>query len=247
MSTKEWEPGTGQAAGLQPGAGGGPLAAVLWDMDGLLVDSEPVWTVAETELMASLGAEFTPELKGAMVGSRLDVAVPLLLRAAGSDADPDEMGASLLARMVELFSAELPLMPGALELLDELVDDGVPCALVSSSYRLLVDAVLAGLPPRPDRHSRFTVTIAGDEVARGKPDPEAYRTAARRLRVDPAHCVVLEDSVAGTLSGEAAGCTVVAVPTVAVPEAAGRLVVPSLVDVTPSWLAILPSRLRAAS
>lgn len=225
---------------------GGPLAAVLWDMDGLLVDSEPVWTVAETELMASLGGEFTLELKGAIAGTRLDVAVPLLISAAGSTADPREVAQWLLMRMAELFSGRLPLMPGALSLLDALVDDGVPCALVSSSYRLLVDAVLAGLPARPDGRSRFAVTVAGDEVERGKPDPEPYRTAARRLRVDSAHCVVLEDSVAGTLAGEAAGCTVVAVPTVTVPAAAGRLVVPTLLEVTPSWLATLPPRVRAA-
>lgn len=185
--------------------------AVLWDMDGLLVDTEPLWTVAEQELAERLGDVFTPSAKAAIVGTRLDVAVPLLLSHLGHEATPDAVDHSatwLLARMVELFSRPLPLQPGAAALLEAVDDAGIPQALVSSSYRVLVDAVLAhGTGP-------FVTTLAGDEVLRGKPDPESYLTAAARLGVDPRRCVVLEDSPAGVAAGEAAGCAVVAVPSV---------------------------------
>ncbi|MBC7374644.1 MAG: HAD family phosphatase [Frankiales bacterium] len=188
------------------------LAAVLWDMDGLLVDSEPLWTVAETELAAQLGGAWDEQIKAAVVGTRLDVAVPEILRWYGVDPAPRrvaETSAWLLGRMVELFAQALPVMPGARELLAGLDVAGVPQALVSSSYRILVDAALAtNIGP-------FALTVAGDEVAHGKPHPEPYLTAAARLGVDPRDCVVLEDSPSGVASGEAAGCAVVAVPSVA--------------------------------
>ena len=208
------------------------LAAVLWDMDGLLIDSEPLWTVAETELAVRLGGVWTDEIKAAVVGTRLDVAVPAILRWYGVDPTPARVAdtsAWLLGRMVELFAQALPVLPGARELLAGLQAAGVPQALVSSSYRVLVDGALAtGLGP-------FAVTVAGDEVARGKPDPEPYRTAAAHLGVDPSHCVVLEDSPSGVASGQAAGCAVVAVPSVAgvdVAPAPRRLVVASLAQVS---------------
>jgi HAD superfamily hydrolase (TIGR01509 family) len=205
--------------------------AVLWDMDGLLVDTEPLWTVAEHELAVRLGGAFTPALKAAIVGTRLDVAVPTFLRHLGQDAAPaavEQTGRWLLDRMVELFDRPMPLRPGAARLLAAVAAAGVPQALVSSSHRVLVDAVLAhGTGP-------FATTLAGDEVVRGKPHPEPYLTAAARLGVDPARCVVLEDSPAGVASGEAAGCAVVAVPSVAgvvLDPAPRRLVVGSLAEV----------------
>jgi HAD superfamily hydrolase (TIGR01509 family) len=189
-----------------------PLRAVLWDMDGLLIDSEPLWTIAEEQLAAELGGVWSDQLKAAIVGTRLDVAVPAILEHYGQPTEPadvDRASAWLLARMVELFRAPPVLMPGAGPLLTALRDAGVRVALVSSSYRALVDAVLAhGTGP-------FDLSVAGDEVGHGKPHPEPYLTAASRLGVKPEECVVLEDSVAGVLAGEAAGCAVVAVPSVA--------------------------------
>ena len=217
-------------------------AAVLFDMDGLLVDSEPVWTVAEGELAVRLGGSFTPELKAAIVGTRLEVAVPTFLAWYDAPRGPAEVAATcawLLGRMAELFAAELIVLPGVVELLAALRDAGVPVALVSSSYRVLVDAVLRqGIGP-------FAVSVAGDEVVHGKPHPEPYLTACARLRVDPREAVVLEDSPAGVASGEAAGCAVVAVPSVpGVHLEAGprRLVMPSLVPVGLAELALLSSR-----
>ncbi len=209
----------------------GGLGAVLFDMDGLMIDSEPLWTEAEVELAASLGGVWTDEVKAQVVGTRLEVAVPTILRHYGV---PDTVGqvtttsAWLLGRMVELFARDLPVLPGVTELLDELRSEGVPVALVSSSYRALVDAALVtGLGP-------FDLTLAGDEVTHGKPHPEPYLTAAAALGVSPSSCVVLEDSPAGVQAGEAAGCAVVAVPSVAgVSFAAGprRLVASSLREV----------------
>lgn len=204
------------------------MEAALWDMDGLLVDTEPLWTVAEVELAASFGGTWDEQIKAAVVGTRLDVAVPTVLRWFGVADTPAQVASTsawLLGRMVELFATSLTPMPGALALLSALHREEVPLALVSSSYRVLVDAVLdGGIGP-------FAVTVAGDEVADGKPHPEPYLTAAAALGVDPARCVVLEDSPSGVASGEAAGCAVVAVPSVpgVVLEAAPRrLVAPSL-------------------
>jgi HAD superfamily hydrolase (TIGR01509 family) len=216
------------------------MDAVLWDMDGLMIDSEPLWTRAEEELATSLGGTWDAEVKQRIVGTRLDVAVPTILAYFDVDATPERVqttAAWLLHRMVELFvSDDLPLLPGVRALLAALADEQVPMALVSSSYRVLVDAVLAGgVGP-------FAVTIAGDEVVRGKPAPDPYVLAAQRLGVGITRCVVLEDSPAGVASGEAAGCAVVAVPSVPgvhLEPAARRLVVPSLDGVAPADLRAL--------
>ena len=215
------------------------MDAVLWDMDGLMIDSEPLWTVAETELAADLGGTWGDEIKALVVGTRLDVAVPLILTWFGVEPTGEQVTATserLLQRMVQLFSGDLPLLPGVRSLLQGLDEEGVPMALVSSSYRVLVDAVLAhGLGP-------FACTIAGDEVAHGKPSPEPYLTAAAQLGADPGRCVVLEDSPSGVASGEAAGCAVVAVPSVpGVRLAPGprRLVLPTLHGTVPQDLRAL--------
>ncbi|MEX2292001.1 MAG: HAD family phosphatase [Mycobacteriales bacterium] len=215
------------------------MEAVLWDMDGLLVDSEPLWTVAEVELAALLGGTWDDVVKARCVGTRLDVAVPIILHYYGASDTPEQVAESsawLLRRMVELYASTLPLMPGAEVLLATLVAEGVPMALVSSSYRVLVEAVVdTGIGP-------FALTLAGDEVVHAKPDPEPYLTAAKRLDVDPGRCVVLEDSPPGVAAAEAAGCAVVAVPSVpgvTFAPAARRLVVSSLTQLTPADLRAL--------
>lgn len=218
-------------------------AAVLWDMDGLVVDTEPLWTQAEHEFAQRCGGVFTPQAKAAIVGTRLDVAVPLLLEHFGVQATPDRVAeetAWLLARMVRLFDRPVTMLPGVQELLAALARESIPQALVSSSYRVLVDAVLAqGIGP-------FATTLSGDEVTRGKPDPEPYITAAQRLGVAAMQCVVLEDSPSGVAAGQAAGCAVIAVPNVAAvsfPPGRSTLVVTSLAQVGLSCL----QRLSAAS
>ncbi len=203
-------------------------------MDGLLVDSEPLWTVAETELAARLGGVWDDDVKAACVGHRLDAAVPIILRYYDVEPLPpvvDEAIAFLQRRMVEQFETALPLRAGGLELLDELRSRGVATALVSSSWRALVDAALRVVGPR------FEVTLAGDEVTHAKPHPEPYLTACARLGVAADRAVVLEDAMSGVLSAEAAGCPVVAVPFVApIDPQPGRWVVDALTDIDPDWL-----------
>ena len=139
---------------------------------------------------------------------------------------------------------DLPLRPGALELVDGAA--GVPAsrlALVSSSYRVLVDAALRTIGPE-----RFDFTVAGDEVARTKPDPEPYLVAAAALGVDPGDCVVFEDAPSGIAAAEAAGCLAIGIPghapLIATPC---RPVIESLADVDLHWLLQLPGALRRAS
>ena len=223
------------------------LAAALFDMDGLLVDSEPIWTIAESELAARHAGVWDAEIKARCIGTALPDAVPMMLDYFGvvdpSPAVVDEAQRWLLARMVELFARAVPVQPGALELVDGLRAAGVPLALVSSSYRVLVDAVLTGIGT-----DRFNFTLAGDEVSRTKPDPEPYLTAAAALGVDPAACVVFEDAPSGIASAEAAGCLAIGIPghapMVATPD---RPIFASLADVDLDWLLVLPRTLRRAS
>jgi HAD superfamily hydrolase (TIGR01509 family) len=208
---------------------------VLFDMDGLLVDSEKLWTIAEMELAEQLGGTYTDELKAAIVGLRLDLAVPTILRWYSAPAGPAEIERTsrfLAARMVELFHQHLDLMPGALALIEAVRGMSVPTGLVSSSYRELVDAAVAEIGPE-----RFDVTVAGDEVTHGKPAPDPYLRACDLLGVDPTKVVVLEDAISGVEAGEAAGATVIAVPWIAPIEATpSRPVVSSLEGIDPVWL-----------
>lgn len=235
MTTRAWDardelvPGAGWMGRLtRRGRSRSQLQAVLWDMDGLLVDTEPLWTVAEEELAAELGGIWSEELKARIAGTRLDTAVPTILSWYGVEPSPNAVALRvdwLLDRMCALFRSEVRVLPGAAGLLAALAREQVPMALVSSSYRRLVDAVLSNdIGP-------FAVTVAGDEVRRGKPAPEPYLLACARLGVDPVRAVVLEDSAAGVASGEAAGCAVVAVPSlpgVVVRPGRRRLVLGSL-------------------
>ncbi|MDX6255245.1 MAG: hypothetical protein QOJ11_1579 [Frankiales bacterium] len=226
---------------------GHPLAAALFDMDGLLVDSEPLWSVAESELAARYGGVWDAEIKARCIGTALPDAVPVMLDYFGVIAPSgEELIAAqdfLLGRMVGLFATEVPLQPGALELVDAVRAAGVPTALVSSSYRVLVDAVLAVVGPH-----RFDVTLAGDEVSRTKPDPEPYLTAAAALGVPPSRCVVFEDAPSGIASAEAAGCLAIGIPghapLVSTPD---RPIFASLADIDLDWLLQLPQTLRRAS
>ena len=217
--------------------------AVLFDMDGLLIDSEPLWSVAEEELMAELGGPWHAGIKAALIGKRLTETSEIFLSfAPDSDRDAAWVEAFILRRMCELFHERLPWRPGAQRLLDALGELDVPLALVSSSYRSLIDAALDDIGA-----DRFAVTVAGDEVEHPKPHPEPYLRAALAIGVPPESCIVLEDSLTGIRAGEAAGCVVVGVPSYfEVPEAPGRHVVASLVDIDPHWLLGLVRPVEAA-
>jgi HAD superfamily hydrolase (TIGR01509 family) len=213
-------------------------AAVLFDMDGLLVDSEPVWFEVESAAVESLGGSWAPEHQAALIGGTIDASCRYMIEHTGADITVDELSDRLISEMVRRFGVELPIHPGALELVDAVREAGVPTGLVSSSYRVLVDAALDRLG-----RQRFDVSLAGDEVARGKPDPEPYRTACGRLGVAPQDTVVLEDAASGVASAEAAGCVVVAVPSVAPIDAtARRPVVRRIGDIDVGWLLALTQR-----
>jgi HAD superfamily hydrolase (TIGR01509 family) len=203
------------------------LEAVLFDMDGLLVDSERLWYETEAEVMAELGTTWGPEHQESLVGGSIARTVAYMLALAGPVAEPEDVARRLLGGMADRLRANVPMMPGAKQLLDEVREAGVPSALVSSTHRALMEYALDGIG-----RDRLSVTVAGDEVEHPKPHPEPYLTAARMLDADPRRCVALEDSPNGTESATAAGCHVVAVPSVVpIPEAPGRTVVTSLLDV----------------
>ncbi|MFB9475297.1 HAD family hydrolase [Nonomuraea salmonea] len=183
------------------------MEAVLFDMDGTLFDSEPLWDVSLAGLAARLGGELRPEIRRQVVGKNLRDTAQLLHDDLGIAADAAESAAWLLERTRQLFALGVPWRPAAQAMVESVRRRGIPTALVTSSHRVLVDEVLAQLDP-----GTFQVVVCGDEVSRPKPDPEAYLTAARRLGVDPRGCVALEDSVPGVASALAAGCLVVAVP-----------------------------------
>lgn len=190
-------------------------AAVLWDFDGTLVDTEPTWFASEYALCAELGGSWNDDLAHELVGSSLIQTARALLGVAGrDDLDPVAVTERLVDHVVaRLEVAEIEWRPGALDLLHELAEAGVPCALVSASFQRVLDTVLHRLPVNP-----FSVMIAGDDVTHGKPHPEPYLTAAARLGVRPEDCLVLEDSINGADSGTAAGCVVAVIPNAVQPR-----------------------------
>jgi HAD superfamily hydrolase (TIGR01509 family) len=213
-------------------------AAVLWDMDGTLVDTEPYWIAAEHELVAEHGGTWTDEHGRALVGNPLLVSAEYIRVHGGVDLPPAEIVERLLDRVVAAAEENVPWCPGVPALLAEAADAGVPRALVTMSYARLAAAVTRHLPP-----GTFRAVVTGDEVRHGKPDPEAYRTAAARLGVAPADCLALEDSPAGVASAEAAGVPVIGVPhVVPLPPGPGRVVVPTLAGATLDQLYALARR-----
>ncbi|MEO8813634.1 MAG: HAD family phosphatase [Mycobacterium sp.] len=203
------------------------MRAVLWDMDGTLVDSEKVWDVAMDALYARLGGVLTAQVRATTVGGCADDTMRIVYTDLGLEPDPAAMSASahwLHDYTGVLFDAGLPWCAGATAILDALAAHDVPMALVTNTPRELAERALNTV----GRH-RFAVVVCGDEVARGKPAPDPYRRAAALLDVDPRHCLAVEDSPTGATAAEAAGCAVLVVPNaVAVPAGPRRRQVLSL-------------------
>ena len=181
-------------------------SAVLWDMDGTLVDTEPFWFAAETELVGRFGGTWTHDQAVALVGSGLRDGARVL-QDHGVEMTVEEIVAWQTAFVTDRLVAPLPWRPGALALLAGIREAGVPTALVTMSERRMAEAVAAALP-----FGGFDVIVAGDDVARPKPHPEAYLRAAELLGVDVLTCVAIEDSPPGLAAAVASGAATIGVP-----------------------------------
>jgi HAD superfamily hydrolase (TIGR01509 family) len=216
-------------------------AAVLWDMDGTLVDTEPFWFAAETELVGRFGGTWTHEQAISLVGSGLRDGARVLQQH-GVRMGVEEIVAWQTEFVTDHLVAPLPWRPGALALLAAIRDAGVPTALVTMSERRMAEAVAAAVP-----FGGFDVVVAGDDVERPKPHPEAYLRAAELLGVDIAACVAIEDSPPGLAAAVASGAATVGVPHQAVLPEGGRWRLWTTLDGRgPEDLAAVADELRTA-
>ncbi|MFE0422665.1 HAD family hydrolase [Streptomyces sp. NPDC058953] len=221
-------------ASLARTADGSALGAVLLDMDGTLVDTEGFWWDAEVRVFAELGHQLDDAWREVVVGGPMTRSAGYLIEVTGARITLPELTGRLNDAFEKRISEGVPLMPGAERLLTALTAAGLPTALVSASHRRIIDRVLDSLP-----HD-FALSVAGDEVPRTKPHPDPYLIAAQGLGVTPDRCAVIEDTATGVASAEAAGCRVVAVPSVApIAPARGRIVVESLETVDLPFLRAL--------
>jgi HAD superfamily hydrolase (TIGR01509 family) len=206
------------------------MQAVLWDMDGTLVDSEKLWDISLAALYEELGGQLTPEVRASMVGSSAENTIRVVYTDLGLDMNPAAMAESsrwLHDYTAELFDGGLPWCDGAELLLEALAAEGTPMALVTNTKRALTDRALNSIGCQ-----YFSATVCGDEVPRGKPAPDAYRRAAMLLDLPPSECLAIEDSVTGTAAAEKAGCPVLVVPNdVPVPRGPRRRHISSLTEV----------------
>ncbi|MFJ3201291.1 HAD family hydrolase [Streptomyces sp. NPDC086989] len=208
------------------------LAAVLFDMDGTLVDTEVLWWRTAERIAQGLGHELTGADAPEVVGRAVEDTAAHLVRVCGGG-DPYEVARALTEDFFRRVEAGAPMRPGAQRLLTALETEGVPFALVSASPRLVVDSVVGGSLA----HVPFAFTLSADDTDRTKPHPDPYRTAAGRIGAAVRDCVAVEDSPDGAASAEAAGCAVLVVPSLLeVPASPVRTFAPSLEDVTPELL-----------
>lgn len=192
---------------------------IFFDMDGLLVDTEPYWLQTERELMAEFGVHWRSEDQLFCLGGPMEKVGRYMSDLAESKQSPEWFASALIDRMAEKFNLISP-MPGISQLLSEISKNHIPAALVSASPRRLVDAVLASIPNHP-----FALSISADDVVRGKPHPDPYLKAATLLQVAIENSLILEDSPTGVTAARASGAWVVAVPHIAPIAPAERSVV----------------------
>jgi len=183
------------------------MQAVLFDMDGTLINSEPYWLIAETALMSRFGHQWTDEDQAHCIGGPLPKVGAYMSSLAHGAESAAYFEIELVRMVAEQFATGLEFMPGARELVEELSNSGVPMALVSASPRLLVDSAIALLPA-----GTFVTSVSSQDVKVSKPDPESYLLAADRLSVEIESCVVIEDSKTGIDSGLASGAVVIGIP-----------------------------------
>jgi len=181
--------------------------AVFFDMDGLMVDSEPEWLLSETEVTAAFGYQWLEQDQVACLGGPLTKVGHYMFERCGHQQSPEYFTQTLIDTQVARMRLNTPTMPGALELLQELQSHGIKTALVSASPRNIVDAVLDNLG-----HDSFPFSISSDDVVRTKPDPEGYLKAATISGADISNCLILEDSLTGMNAAIASGAYLIGVP-----------------------------------
>ena len=202
-------------------------SAVFFDMDGLLVNSEPLWLESETEMMAEYGYQWVESDQAACLGGPLDRVGDYMSDLINGKRDGKSLMLEIIDRMVVKFKGDLPFMPGAVELVNDLRARNVEITLVSASPRSLVDAALSNFEINP-----FARSISSNDVKVTKPDPEGYLLAATSGGHEISNCLVLEDSLTGVTAAKASGAWVLAVPHLVAIEKNGRV---DITDSLSSW------------
>ena len=215
------------------------IAAVIFDLDGVLVDSEPVWERVRRGLVAERGGQWAPDAQRRLMGMSTQEWATYLSEDLGVGLPPDEVATLVVDRMAASYREHLPLLPGAVEAVRRLAARW-PLGLASSAPAVLIGTVLDSAGLRPF----FQVTMSTEQVARGKPAPDIYLAVAARIGRAPADCAAVEDSSNGLLSAAAAGLRVIAIPRPQYPPdpdalAAATLVLPALADLTTAAVAAL--------
>jgi len=217
------------------------LQAVLFDMDGTLIDSEHYWMAAEVELAATTGSIWTEQDGLSLIGMSLYDSSRLLKQKLGLNMTQDEIIQGLTDSVIGRLRTSIPWRPGALELLRHLRERGVKTALVTMSMRRMALAVAESVG-----FDAFDVVLGGDDVSIGKPDPEPYLKAASALGVDISYCVAFEDSISGLHSAESAGSVAIGVPNlVTLPPKPDRIIWPTLVGLSVEDLDAIVTETRA--
>jgi HAD superfamily hydrolase (TIGR01509 family) len=194
------------------------IEAVVFDLDGVLVDSEPVWEQVRRRVVAEHGGHWDPGTQDRLMGMSTGEWARYLSADLGVALTPDQVADTVVAAMADRYREHLPLLPGAVAAVTRMAERW-PLGLASSAPRSLIETVLDASGLRP----RFAATVSTEEVARGKPAPDGYLTAAERLGVPPRACAAVEDSSNGLRSAAAAGCQVIAVPHAKYPPAPDAL------------------------
>lgn len=203
-------------------------AAVLWDMDGTLIDSEHYWLSSEQELAESWGGRWSSDDGEKLIGMSLFESTQLIKEKVGIDLTPAEITQILTDSVIAKLEGSIAWRPGVLSLMQDLRAKGIKTALVTMSMRRMALSVVERLPS-----GVFNVVVAGDDVTHGKPHPEPYLKAAELLGVNIRDCIALEDSLTGLTSAEASGAIAIGIPNIVrIPEQEGRIVWPTLDGVT---------------